>query len=115
MDFHALVTLAALILEAAGVAIIALGSPIVAAVTVWEGLRHGDLATRYQQIRRRIGRTILMGLEVLVGGDIIRTVADQPTLESVAVLGGIVLIRTFLSFALEVELEGRWPWEKKAG
>lgn len=62
--------------------------------------------------RKSLGRSILVGLELLVAGDIIRTVAIEPTLESVAVLGIIVIIRTFLSFSLEVEIDGRWPWQK---
>jgi uncharacterized membrane protein len=65
---------------------------------------------RYRALRRRIGRGILLGLELLVAGDIIRTVAIEPTFATVGVLGLIVLVRTFLSFALEVELTGRWPW-----
>ncbi len=68
----------------------------------------------YTTTRRSIGRSILLGLEILVAGDIVRTVAISPTLTSVAVLGAIVVIRTFLSFALEVELEGRWPWQQRA-
>ncbi|MEJ7800751.1 MAG: DUF1622 domain-containing protein [Ilumatobacter sp.] len=68
----------------------------------------------YAAARRSIGRSILLGLEILVAGDIVRTVAISPTLTSVAVLGAIVVIRTFLSFALEVELEGRWPWQQRA-
>lgn len=65
----------------------------------------------YRHYRRDLGRAILLGLEFLVAGDIIRTVVVAPTLENVIVLGLIVLIRTFLSIALEVELEGRWPWQ----
>jgi hypothetical protein len=60
----------------------------------------------------RVRRSILLGLEFLVAADIIRTVAVQPSLENVAVLGLIVLIRTFLSFSLEVEIDGRWPWRR---
>lgn len=67
----------------------------------------------YTEFRRALGRSILLGLELLVAADIIRTVAITPTLESVAVLGGIVLIRTFLSFSLELEISGRWPWQHK--
>ena len=63
--------------------------------------------------RRTLGRSILLGLEFLVAADIIRTVAIDPTPESVLVLAAIVLIRTFLSFSLEVEIDGRWPWQKK--
>ena len=62
--------------------------------------------------RSSLGRSILLGLEFLVAADIINTVAIEPTLASLAVLAGIVLIRTFLSFSLEVEIDGRWPWQK---
>lgn len=64
--------------------------------------------------RKTLGRSILTGLELLVAADIIRTVAIEPTMESVLVLGLIVIIRTFLSFSLEVEIEGHWPWQKVA-
>jgi uncharacterized membrane protein len=67
----------------------------------------------YRQYRQQLGRSILLGLELLVAADIIRTVAVTPTLTSVAVLGGIVLIRTFLSFSLELEITGRWPWQSR--
>ena len=62
--------------------------------------------------RSSLGRSILLGLEFLVAADIINTVAVEPTVQSLVVLAGIVLIRTFLSFSLEVEIEGRWPWQK---
>jgi uncharacterized membrane protein len=65
----------------------------------------------YRIVRTMFGRSILLGLEFLVAADIIRTVAVQPSLQNVAVLGLIVLIRTFLSFSLEVEIDGRWPWQ----
>ncbi len=68
--------------------------------------------TAYQNYRRGLGQGLLLGLELLVAADIIRTVAVTPTLESVAVLAVIVLIRTFLSWSLEVEVEGRFPWQK---
>ena len=66
----------------------------------------------YRGYRRRVGRSILLGLEFLVAGDIIRTVAVAPTYKSVGVLAVIVGIRTFLSFSLELEITGRWPWQK---
>jgi len=66
----------------------------------------------YRTVRTVFGRSILLGLEFLVAADIIRTVAVQPSLENVAVLGLIVLIRTFLSFSLEVEIDGGWPWRR---
>jgi uncharacterized membrane protein len=68
----------------------------------------------YRVVRTVFGRSILLGLEFLVAADIIRTVAVQPSLQNVAVLGLIVLIRTFLSFSLEVEIDGRWPWRRAA-
>lgn len=65
--------------------------------------------------RSNLGEAILLGLEFLVAADIINTIAIQPTLNSLAVLAGIVLIRTFLSFSLEVEIKGRWPWQRATG
>ncbi len=70
--------------------------------------------SRYECFRSDLGRSILLGLEFLVAADIINTVAIEPTLDSVLVLGLIVLIRTFLSWSLEVEIEGRWPWQQAA-
>ena len=64
----------------------------------------------YQQLKVHLGKALLLGLEILVAADIIRTVALEATLESVCILGLLVLIRTFLSWALVVEIEGRWPW-----
>jgi uncharacterized membrane protein len=73
----------------------------------------GDVA--YRKCRENLGRAILLGLEFLVAGDIIRTVAISPSFESVGVLAAIVLIRTFLSATLTVEIEGRWPWQPAPG
>ncbi|PYI65184.1 hypothetical protein CVV68_19395 [Arthrobacter livingstonensis] len=67
----------------------------------------------YRRYRQQLGRSILLGLEMLVTADIIRTVAETPTLNSVLVLGGIVFIRTFPSFSLELETTGSWPWQKR--
>jgi uncharacterized membrane protein len=75
-------------------------------------LRGGQGADAYRVVRTVFGRSILLGLEFLVAADIIRTVAVQPSLQNVLVLGLIVLIRTFLSFSLEVEIDGRWPWRR---
>lgn len=100
------------VFELAGLAVIVLGALIAAAGLARPGAKSGE--DRVAIFRRMLGRAILTGLELLVAADIIRTVAIDPTLESVAVLGLIVLIRTFLSFSLEVEIDGRWPWQKKA-
>jgi uncharacterized membrane protein len=65
----------------------------------------------YERLKISLGRALLLGLEILVAADIVRTVALEATLESIAVLGLLVLIRTFLSWALVVEIEGHWPWQ----
>lgn len=67
----------------------------------------------YRLLRQDLGRAILLGLELLVAGDIIRTVVVSPTLQNVVVLALIVVIRTFLSMALQLEVEGRWPWQSR--
>ena len=98
------------VVDIAGVAAIALGIAFVAAIALRRLVRRE--AEVYTGFRQQLGRAILLGLELLVAADIIRTVAVTPTLESVVVLGVIVLVRTFLSFSLEVELTGRWPWQQ---
>jgi uncharacterized membrane protein len=72
----------------------------------------GDGLSRYRRYRHDLGRAILLGLEILVAADIISTVTLTPTLQSVIVLGIIVLIRTLLSWTLALELDGRWPWQR---
>ena len=73
--------------------------------------RAGGARMVFRSFRNRLGRAIILGLELLVAADILRTISTEPTLQQVVVLGIVVLIRTFLSFSLEIELEGRWPWE----
>jgi uncharacterized membrane protein len=80
------------------------------AIRTWSTTRDGSRA--YMVLRRTLGGAILAGLEVLVAGDLIRTVAVDPTLDNVIILGIIVLIRTFLSFSLEIEIEGTLPWRR---
>ena len=112
MDFQEIIEGVGKAIDVAGVAAIVVGALVATAIAV------GRLARRersvYGPYRRSLGRAILLGLELLVAADIIRTVAVAPTLENVVVLAGIVLIRTFLSFSLELEISGRWPWQKKA-
>ena len=98
-------------IDAAGVAIIVTGAAIgFVASAVRLSRRESDV---YRRFRQQLSRAILLGLELLVAGDIVRTVAASPSLTSVAILAAIVLIRTFLSFSLEVETTGRWPWQKR--
>lgn len=104
--------------EFAGIAAIVIGSlmALARAGTAYAGWGRADVAAAREAIvpafRRTLGRSILVGLELLVAADIIRTVAVEPTLQSVLVLGLIVVIRTFLSMSLQVEIEGRWPWQR---
>jgi uncharacterized membrane protein len=100
------------LLDLAGVITIAAGA-VLAVVFVTPALSRGDRAGAYATFRVGLARAILLGLEILVAADIIRTVAVEPTLENVTVLGIIVLVRTILSFTLTVEIEGRWPWQAK--
>jgi uncharacterized membrane protein len=77
----------------------------------FEGIFKKENEIRYLELKSRIGRSLLLGLEILVAADIIRTVALEATLERVATLGLLVLIRTFLSWSLVIEIEGNWPWK----
>ena len=96
--------------DAAGVAAVVIGAVAAAVAAALHAFSRQPQV--YRRLRQQLGRSILLGLELLVAADIIRTVAVTPTLGSVAVLAGIVLIRTFLSFSLELEITGRWPWQK---
>lgn len=99
-------------LDLVGVALIAIG--LVIAFARYAGIVFAPAEIdAYRRLRQDIGRAILLGLEVLVAADIIRTVAVTPTLESVAILAAIVAIRTFLSISLQVEVEGRFPWQRR--
>jgi uncharacterized membrane protein len=98
-------------IEATGISIIVIG----AVISTWRFL-HDWIATHgfedpYNDYRGNLGRAILLGLEFLVAADIVGTVVVDPTLENLGVLALIVLIRTALSFALEVEINGHWPWQ----
>jgi uncharacterized membrane protein len=112
VDFKAWVDLAGHVLDSAGVAAVVIGALVGGILAVRRALRRQGPV--YRPFRQFFGRSILLGLELLVAADIIRTVAVTPTLTSIAVLAGIVLIRTFLSFSLELEITGRWPWQKSS-
>ncbi len=114
MEFAQTIELVGQGVDVAGVAIIILGIALATARFASMGVRAGHWAEAYQDYRKGLGRGLLLGLEFLVAADIIRTVALRPTFESVGVLAVIVLIRTFLSWTLELELDGRWPWQRTA-
>jgi uncharacterized membrane protein len=99
-------------IEIGGIAVIVLGLVGASVAVLWQMLQGRSGSEAFTLYRSNLGRAILLGLEFLVAADIINTVAIDPTLQSLLVLGGIVLIRTFLSFSLEVEIEGRWPWDR---
>ena len=97
--------------EAAGVAVLIIGSGA-ALIAYLTALGHGRSREAYERARQTVGRSILLGLEVLIIADIVQTITIDPTLENAAALGVLVLVRTFLSFSLEVELEGSLPWRR---
>lgn len=99
-------------IEIVGIGTIVVGATAAILIYLFRTARDGPGEAEYHNFRASLGRSILLGLEFLVAADIINTVAIDPTLQSVAVLAAVVLVRTFLSFALEVEIDGKWPWRK---
>ncbi len=110
MDFIEIISIAGYAIEAMGVLVVVAGS-LLASSTFIRSYRKLSEGVAYRTYRRQLGRSIMLGLEFLIAGDIIRTVIVADTLENVAVLGMIILIRTFLSITLHLEVEGRWPWQ----
>lgn len=103
----------AAIMEVLGLCVITASAVFALVCAVIHAARRVDRERIYRETRLRLARGILLGLELLVAADIIHTVAVELTFTSVGVLAIVVLIRTFLSFALEVELTGRWPWQSE--
>jgi uncharacterized membrane protein len=99
------------VIDAAGVVVVVTGLAIATGTFLLAQRQRASQTTAYRSYRQQVGKAILLGLEFLVAADIIRTIAVDPTFASVGVLALVVAVRTFLSFALEVELEGRWPWQ----
>jgi uncharacterized membrane protein len=93
-----------------GVAVILLGILL----ATWRYLARRS-KNAYHRYRTELGSSLLLGLEILVAADIVKTIAIQPSLVSIAVLGLLVIVRTFLSWTLSLEVEGRWPWQKAEG
>ncbi len=112
MEFKQVVELAGTGFEVAGVSILVIGAVAAFVIYVIALVRRDDGSQAYRDLRRDLGKAILIGLELLVAADIIRSVAVDPTFVSIGVLGLIVLIRTFLSWSLEVEINGSWPWQR---
>ena len=112
MDFTSLMDDVGKAIDAVGVAAIVLGAAFAGATFLKREAIGPRPLDGYRQFRNSLGRSILLGLEFLIAGDIVRTVAATPTFQSVGVLVVIVLVRTFLSFSLELEVTGRLPWDR---
>ncbi len=111
MDFKQAADVVGTGFQVVGIAVLVIGA-LLAFVLYLKALpRRRDTPTAYSDLRQDLGKAILVGLELLVAADIISSVAINPTFATVGVLGLIVLIRTFLSWSLEVEVNGRWPWQ----
>ncbi len=110
MQFTDIITTAGYAIESVGVLVVVLGS-CVSTLGFIRNFRRSAAGVAYATYRRQLGRSIILGLEFLIAGDIIRTVIVGGTLENVAMLAIIILIRTFLSITLHLETEGRWPWQ----
>lgn len=113
-NLHMIIDMLATLVEAGGVAIIVAGILIAAVYFVRNVFSRRDISASYSKFRQTVGLAILLGLELLVAGDIIHTVAIDFSFANVGILGLIVFIRTFLGWTLTVEIEGRWPWQKSA-
>jgi uncharacterized membrane protein len=109
MDFDTIIDSIGKAVDAAGVAVMVIGIGVATVLAGWRRLRRRSLV--FEDYRRWVGRSILLGLEILIAADIIRTVAVGFSLDAILALGLIVLIRTFLSFTLQLEMTGRWPWQ----
>lgn len=113
MDFHEVMERVVQGFELGGVLVLVVGS-LAALASAAMTLRRDGTQTAYQQARQGVGRAILLGLEFLIIADIVLTVTIDTSLESALALGLVVLVRTFLSFSLEIELEGALPWRRRA-
>lgn len=105
------IELIAKIIESVGIAVIFMGMSISLVQYIVSVLKKQK--DSYMVFRKSLGKSVLLGLEILIAADIVATVITEPTLRSVAILAVIVLIRTFLSLSIQVEIEGRFPWQKK--
>lgn len=101
----------ALIVEVVGVLILLVGLVIALGHFLYKQLTASDKSGAYKTLRQDVGRALLLSLEFLVASDIIYTIAIEPSFQSLGLLGVLVVIRTFLSVSLEMELTGRWPWQ----
>jgi len=112
MDIKHTIELIGSAFELAGVAVLVIGSILAFVRSIVSLIQLRDGPAAYRHLRLYLGRSIVVGLELLIAADIVRSVAIDPTFTSVGVLALIVLVRTFLSWSLEVEINGEWPWQR---
>ena len=112
MDIKHSIELIGYAFELAGVAVLVIGSILAFVRSIVSLIQLRDGPAAYRHLRLYLGRSIVVGLELLIAADIIRSVAIEPTFTSVGVLGLLVLVRTFLSWSLDVEINGEWPWQR---
>lgn len=121
MEFHTVMENVSKVVDGMGVTVIVVGLVASSLLFLWRQLRHRDRSgtkqfeNPFRWYRQSLGRSILIGLEFLIAGDIIRTVAVAPTFYNLGTLAVLVAIRSFLSWGLSMEIEGRWPWQAARG
>jgi len=112
-DVHVWLRSISLLIEVAAVGVLVLGAMVASFLFLREVATRDDFDTTFHRYRTGLARSLLLAVELLVAADLIGTVVVEPTIDNLAVLGLIVLIRTFLSFSLEIEIEGRLPWRRR--
>jgi len=112
-DFKNTVDVISKVIDGAGVVVVVVGLLLATGAFALAQRDRDQRPLAYRIYRQQVGKAILLGLEFLVAADIIRTVAVAPSFRGVGVLAVVVAVRTFLSFTLDVELEGRWPWQSR--
>ena len=112
MSFSEIISVIGYSIEAVGIIVVIIGS-ISSSITFIRSYKKLDEGVAYHTYRRQLGRSILLGLEFLIAGDIIRTVVVENTIQNVSILAFIIIMRTFLSVTLHLEVEGRWPWQSE--
>jgi uncharacterized membrane protein len=113
-DFQSLAQMSGELLDGIGVLIILTGVILSTSYAIITALRHKHVHNLYRSYRSNLARSILIGLELLVAGDIIRSVAGDLNFDSVIILAIIVVVRSFLGIEFEMEIDGRWPWQRSA-
>lgn len=112
IDFESFAQLSGQMLDGIGVLVILTGVILSTSYAVITALRHRNIHNLYRSYRSNLARSILIGLELLVAGDIIRSVAGDLNFDSVIILAIIVVVRSFLGIEFEMEIDGRWPWQR---